>query len=55
MYKIKIRKQVAQFINSRPAKEKKAIAEALIKLLENPYQNTLDIKKMKSSHNKYRL
>ncbi len=55
MYKLKLRKQVAQFINSRSPKEKKAIAEALIKLQENPYQNTLDIKKLKDSHNKYRL
>jgi len=55
MYKLKLRKQVAKFINSRSPKEKKIIAEALTVLENDPYRNNLDIKKLKNTLNKYRL
>lgn len=55
MYKLKIRKQVVKFINSSVPKERKRIAEAFSELQNNPFQNNLDIKKLKDTHNKYRL
>ncbi len=55
MYRLKFRKQVVKFINSRSPKERRAIAETLTELESNPYQNNLDIKSLKGCHNKYRL
>ena len=55
MYEIRLRKQVAQFIDSRTPKERLRIADAFLKQQENPFRNDSDIKKLKSTLNKYRL
>ncbi len=55
MYKIILQKQVSKFIDSRTPKERIRIAEAISELQSNPFRNSLDIKKLKDSHNKYRL
>jgi mRNA interferase RelE/StbE len=55
MYDIKFQKQVSKFINSRTPKERIRIAEALSELQNDPFRNSLDIKKLKDSDNKYRL
>ena len=55
MYSLQLRKQVVKFINSRTPKERRVIAETLEKLRINPYHNTLDIKKLKGTAQKYRL
>ncbi len=55
MYKLRIRKQVAKFIDSRSPKQRKKIAEALLELEKDPYRNNLDIAALKGSSGKYRL
>lgn len=55
MYTLQLRKQVVKFINSRTPKERKIIAEAFEELRTNPYHNTLDIKKLRGTDQKYRL
>jgi mRNA interferase RelE/StbE len=55
MYEIRLRKQVAKFIDSRTPKERLRIAEAFSKLRENPFRTDSDIRKLKGSLDKYRL
>ena len=52
MYTIKLHKKVIKFINSRNSKDKEIIREKLTLLQTNPYpkSDTLNVKKMKSSH-----
>jgi mRNA-degrading endonuclease RelE of RelBE toxin-antitoxin system len=55
MYTLQLRKQVVKFINARTPKERKIIAKAFEELRTNPYHNTLDIKKLRETAQKYRL
>ncbi|MEZ4525967.1 MAG: type II toxin-antitoxin system RelE/ParE family toxin [Desulfobacterales bacterium] len=55
MYKIVLEKQVSKFINTRTPKERIRIAEALSELGNSPFENSLDIKRLKGSSDKYRL
>ena len=55
MYSLQLRKQVIKFIDSRTPKERKIIAKALEELQQDPYHNTLDVKKLKGAKHKYRL
>jgi len=55
MYKIVFQKQVSKFINTRTPKERIRIAEALSELGNSPFENSLDIKKLKGSSDRYRL
>lgn len=55
MYKLEASKQVVKFVNSRTPKERQRIAMAFETLQNDPFQNHLDIKKMKGMENSYRL
>ncbi len=55
MYTLQLRKQVVKFINSRTPKERTIIAQSLEELRSAPYHNTLDIKKLQGTDQKYRL
>ncbi len=56
MYKIKLKKSVAKFLEKRPLNELRIIIDKFELLKQNPYpiNNSLDIKKLKGS-NEYRL
>lgn len=55
MYEVKISKTVYKFIKSKPLKFREVIFEAFDKIAADPFDNSLDIKKMKNKENHYRL
>ena len=55
MYNLHMSKHVIKFVNSRTPKERQRIKAAFESLQNNPFQNQLDIKKMKGMANHYRL
>ena len=55
MYSLQMSKPVIKFVNSRTPKERQRIKAAFESLQNNPFQNQLDIKKMKGMANHYRL
>lgn len=55
MYKVKISKTVYKFIKSRPQKFREIIFEAFDKIAANPFDSSLDVKRLKNKENHYRL
>lgn len=55
VYEIELSKQAAKFIEKQTPKLKKRIAQAFVKLQENPYRYDLDIRKLRHFENDYRL
>ncbi len=55
MYSLQMSKPVIKFVNSRTPKERQRIKAAFESLQNNPFQNQLDIKKMKGMANHYRF
>ena len=55
MYKVKISKTVYKFIKSRPLKFREIIFEAFDKIAANPFDSSLDTKRLKNKENHYRL
>jgi len=55
VYRVKISKTVYKFIESKDKKFRGIIFEAFDKIAANPFDNSLDIKKMRNKRNHYRL
>ena len=55
MHKVKISKAVYKFIKSRPKKFREVIFDAFDKIAADPFDNSLDIKKLKNKPDHYRL